>query len=591
MRIRTSLLFLGLLAFVWPVWAEEIEGVEVTVEPLDQLNQSFHGYVEYRIRLRNLSPSDDRRVSLVYPRHSWSSGNCIQHLRKTVVLRADTEVVVSLFQPPLEMHGDDQLGVTVRGEEIGVHMSTQRHGLLSWHSSRVYPCMLYSRGMSSDIDQSIKDLYASPQNSSRSSSSRSYSPGTTQYELKRSEIDVEQWSDHWLGYSCFDAVFMSGREFQTAPNRVVDAISRYVECGGSLVIGGPWQVPKTWQDSKQTLDGMVCYYAGLGVCYHLSSTDPQQWPASAWKQMQRSWNSGAQGLTFMATPERANESFPVIENLAIPARGIFLLMLVFAVLIGPLNLLFFSKKGQRMRLFWTVPLVSLLTSGLVFGYSLLSEGVTGKVRLAGITWLDQRSHHAVTLGTLGYYCPLTPGGGLHFDQQTEVTPQVARNNYRSPSRLFTLNWSDRQELDSGWVTARVPSHLNIRRHETRRERLVVRQDTEGKLFATNGLGADIKELWVVNRDGRMYQAEQLIEGQTVPLKLQEQTYSTAPAGCLHQLYSRSWLQSIEGFTKTPQQVLRPGMYLAVMSEQPFLEPGQDSFRVMKNEGLVIGILD
>jgi len=35
---------------------------------------------------------------------------------------------------------------------------------------------------------------------------------------------------------------------------------------------------------------------------------------------------------------------------------------------------------------------------------------------------------------LGYYCPLTPGGGLHFDTQSELTPQIAQHYWYDGGR-------------------------------------------------------------------------------------------------------------------------------------------------------------
>ena len=63
-------------------------------------------------------------------------------------------------------------------------------------------------------------------------------------------------------------------------------------------------------------------------------------------------------------------------------RGLLLVVLLFAVLIGPANLFILSRKRRQIWLFWTVPLLSLLASVSVFGYAAFAEGWTGFARIA-----------------------------------------------------------------------------------------------------------------------------------------------------------------------------------------------------------------
>jgi hypothetical protein len=588
---RKILWCVGVLLLWLPASARDIKGVAVTVEPFDRFNRTFHGYVEYRVRLKNHSVSDEKQIELRYPEESYQNGNCISSLNKAVVLRPDTEVVVSLFQPPLAIPGQGQLAVTVDGEDDLVDMPIQSHGLsdMRWRrSTGPYPCLLLSRGLSSEMIQAVETEYKSLGGTSRSGG-RSSSSVT--YEVKRSEIDVAQWSGQWLGYSRYDGVFLSGQEFQMAPSHVRDALTRMVECGGILVVVGPWQMPSAWQRFSEIQAGVPAYHVGFGLCYHVSESDPTLWNKALWRHMRSKWQSHAQFRSAMSTPEDANRAFPVVDSLAVPARGIFLLMLVFAILIGPVNVFFFSKRGKRMRLFWTVPLVSLLTSGVVFAYSILSEGITNRIRLAGVTILDQANHHAITEGWLGYYCPLTPGGGLVFDTQTELLPQVGMNNWRDSGRARSVVWSDRQTLDDGWIVSRIPSHFTVRRNETRRERLVLRHDTDGRLYATNSLGARVKRLWLADTRGKVYRSEEIATGQSRELTKNTAWTQTraAPGACQEE--ARRWYGHIEQIDRHVRELLRPGTYVAQLDSNPFMEQGLKTGEVMQADCIVIGIME
>ena len=83
--------------------------------------------------------------------------------------------------------------------------------------------------------------------------------------------------------------------------------------------------------------------------------------------------------------EAANSAMPVVENLKIPTRGTVVIMLAFIVIIGPVNIIYLNRIKRRTWMLWTIPAISFATTLLVFMYSLLREGITPDVRIAGIT--------------------------------------------------------------------------------------------------------------------------------------------------------------------------------------------------------------
>jgi hypothetical protein len=214
----------------------------------------------------------------------------------------------------------------------------------------------------------------------------------------------------------------------------------------------------------------------------------------------------------------AHKAFPVTESLSVPVRGMMGLMLAFVVLIGPVNLLILRRMRRRVWLFWTAPAFSLLTCGLVFGYSILSEGLQGRYRTLSLTVLDETTGRATSIGWTASYSPLTPGEGFHFSCQTELTPQVAQPYYAvfgrrsEASQARTVDWTEDQHLASGWISARVPAPFALRKSENRRERLTVRAGVDSRLSIVNGLGAPIVKLFLADRDGRWYSAERIPAG-------------------------------------------------------------------------------
>ena len=98
----------------------------------------------------------------------------------------------------------------------------------------------------------------------------------------------------------------------------------------------------------------------------------------------------------------------------VPVRGMFMLMLAFAILVGPANYFFCARKNKRIWMLWTSPALSALFIGVVFAYALLSDGIRPWGRSVVVTLLDEKSHMAATLGTTAWYAPMGAGSGLQF---------------------------------------------------------------------------------------------------------------------------------------------------------------------------------
>jgi hypothetical protein len=289
--------------------------------------------------------------------------------------------------------------------------------------------------------------------------------------------------------------------------------------------------------------------------------------------------------------EGANSAFPVVETVAIPVRGIVLIMLAFILLIGPANLIVLSRLKRRAWMLWTIPAISLMTCLLVFLYSFVREGFTPDCRLESVTLLDQVNHRATSVAVSALYCPLTPGDGLHFSADTEITPLVGQVDYHAGSPR-ELNWNRGQHLRRGWVTARVPAHFQLRKSEARRERLQWTRK-EGGFEIINGLGSRLLSLTLADSAGDLYQASEIGAGEMARLA-PAATASGRMGGIGPQaLFLEAGFAAPAGLLSTNAAAyLMPGTYVAELEQSQFLETGlgEGSGR-LKSRSFVYGILD
>ncbi len=532
LRITVYLLIAIWCCTALDAFAMEFDDIVITPE-LTPSGNSHHGYVEYRIAVANLSPKKTHKVKLILPKDSFGySGNRIREMTRSVVVGPSATAHVSLFQPPVGMYGN-ALGVVIDGrvQDDTVPLAIGRHG---GQRRGTHVSMSSSRGrrrftsfapsfrilMSRNVD--AKDLHDHADKLFGVSAASRRGPPT--YETINLGLPVSAWSTNWLGFSRYDSVVVTGDDIRQMPPDVRSALRRYVECGGALLVLGGLELPESWelresQRSEPLTDavGLVNYNIGFGQCMVSTERDTKGLKPEQWREIVDSWVKTAAPWQVVRSVEDANNVFPVTEGLGIPVRGLFLLMLLFAVVIGPVNLIVLSRQKRRIWMLWTVPVISLLTCLAVFAYATFAEGWNRHGRTEGLTLLDERIHRATTIGWTAFYASLTPGDGLHFGYATELTPQGV-----DMGTVRTIDWTRDQHLKSGWMTARVPAYFLIRKSEVRRERITVRREANSRLKVVNGLGTDIRKFWLADRDGTIHTATGIRAGAEAELVPREE---------------------------------------------------------------------
>jgi hypothetical protein len=391
------------------------------------------------------------------------------------------------------------------------------------------------------------------------------------------------------------------------PEPVRTAIWQYVETGGSLAILGGGDVPESWKLKEARGTDITIYYPGFGCCLVSETLDVSEWPDSARINLIASWSSTAAPWKGDRSAIRANQEFPVVEDFGLPVRGLFLLMVGFVAVIGPVNLIVLGRKKRRIWLLWTVPVISMITCAAVFGYMLVSEGWHAHARAEAITILDENSRRASTIGWIGFYSPLTPSGGLHFGSDTELAAQLTDENWymrRSSGTARTLDWTSDQHLMSGWVTARTPAQFMLRKSESRRERVEITRNGASEYSIVNGLGADIQRFLFADDAGQTFGASDIPAGSQTVLK----PTGKLPAGAtwasdLRTVYAAgahsiapsrgswvpgNWLRSIDHAYRMPNDLLQPGRYIAVLESSPFVDEGLKA-KHRQTKSIVVGI--
>ena len=550
--------------------AERFGELDVVQMPPDP-GETVFGYAEHRFRVAN----DGAQPRAVTIELSSTAGPGVT-LRRTVVVGPRSAAVVALWQPALPMSHVPHAEVFSDARRVGrLELGNPYfpHGGYYWRSDS--PLVLTGRSLDAPR---LEARFAPP----APPTPPGEIPPTPQPTVRfaRAEQAVGAWSPHWLAYSRYDGVALSVEEYRGAPDGVRDALRRYAEAGGALLIFGA-----TPPDAARAGERLRTQPVGFGAILYGRDADAAAYDDMEIREIKARLETYRQSDQWRR--RLSLDNLPALRGAfagGIPFRTIFLLMLGFGVLIGPLNLIYAHRRRRPAQLLWTTPALSFAATALLFAWGLLSEGTTPSARLESLTLLDQSERRAATLGLIAWYCPIAPAGGLRFSGDTEI--EIAGDRERGGC---VVDWTRDQHLARGWVSARTPAAVYARKVEPRRERLRVAREGD-RLRVVNGLGADIASLWLADRDGRIHQGVRIPAGAEALLDLRGLRATASPRYTgFYCLGGEPWAAAWETLTNDPAAALRPGEYLALLDDSPFLETGLEGRLKAQRRARVLGV--
>jgi hypothetical protein len=555
--------------------ATDFDDISVKIESVTE-SRSSSGYDEYRVTISNRSLTKSHRVTVEI--YGGAYRDFVGAIKRSVDVAPNATVTVSIFKP----QGSVSLGwgIVIDGkrQNEGMDVDVSRTSAMISHSQNEYYTLISRNVEKIDLmnDAGVVEGFKS-------------ASGESDVAYLAYKSPMSEWSGNWIGYSGFDAMFITAEEMREAPESVRAALLRYVECGGAMVLIGQWDVPKSWQAWRKTAPGNneTYYSVGFGRIVMIDAARVKQILPAVWGDIKQGWKGPRHSRKVYYDVADINKDFSVVDRIGIPVRGLFVLMLAFVIVIGPVNLIWLARKRKKIWMLWTVPAISLLTCLAVTGFALFGEGVSATARTESLTILDESGRRATTIGWAAFYSPITQSEGLHFSYDTELTPVMPEAWSYQSGASRTFDFSNDQHLDSGWVMARIPAYFRFRKSETRRERLTIKQAGTDSVEIVNGLGADIRQVWVADRSGKIYKAENVRAGAPATLSL---TGLRIGMDDLREPFrDANWPEKMKYIEQNAAQYLTPGTYLAALDASPFVEDGLKDVKSRKAHTLVYGI--
>ena len=301
----------------------------------------------------------------------------------------------------------------------------------------------------------------------------------------------------WLGYTSTKVVVIGVREWEALDATQRRAVLTWTACGGNLVLvdaGLDTLFPDP--QTRPIVSGPAADYF-FGRVHLLSSSAIQSAgfadTLTGIDNAARtpSWQLPLEPVTVASTTGTGGFRLPIPGVNAIPARTYLTILVLFAVLIGPVNHIVLRRRRQQALVVLTTPLIAAVFIGVLAGYVVVVEGFGVRGRVVSFTLLDQANGQAATRAAVSLYAAGgAPSGGLRFPRDVAIFPTPVDG---APLPGETLDLSELQQFSSGFLNARTPTNFETLGFRPARERLVFSREG-GQIRVSNGLGSTVIRL-------------------------------------------------------------------------------------------------
>jgi hypothetical protein len=342
-------------------------------------------------------------------------------------------------------------------------------------------------------------------------------------------IVPEALPGEWQAYTGLDIVTLTANTLKRLDSEDRTAITKWVESGGTLLVydagkanpadtvdailnaggaapSGAWQdydVGAQWWARDRLLGRVVAV-----------ANDPfHEFSSSDWESLLRSLGRDrwewVERYGFSARYASTNFMDFLIPSIkGVPVIAFLVLITLFAIVIGPLNYFYLWKQRRLYLLVVTIPLIALITSASLFGYSVIAHGFSTRARVRSLTLVDQPSNTAVCSSRVSLYSGLAPSAGLDSSRESAGFPIWAPDaEFESGS----VDWTDSQHFASGWLRSRTRTQFFVTTHRNERGRLEVTPEPQS-LSISNGFEWDLDTLVVGDDEGRLYHGTDIAAG-------------------------------------------------------------------------------
>ncbi len=300
----------------------------------------------------------------------------------------------------------------------------------------------------------------------------------------------------WRLYTAFDAVLVDGRA--TIGAEIQEALRRFAFAGGIVVIGGAERLP------PGSLREIVARTSGVALRHGLGFVVDVPFDTGDTTVLRD---------RLAALPRSTMSGWPLPDALAneqpIPGVGqapklLFLtVILLFAVLVGPVNFLLVRRWKRPLLVLATVPALGIGTTVAMLGIGFVRDGLGVRGVVVSWTWIDQQRHEGTAVAARTLFCGLSPSAFALSPDSIVFSPRATHGSSQGRRDRWALDTANGL-LDGGALPSRQPTPLLASQQGTLRQRLRVRAAGDTLEVLADGGVAPVGDVVLCDLDGAVW---------------------------------------------------------------------------------------
>ncbi|MCY2961367.1 MAG: hypothetical protein NTY35_14485 [Planctomycetota bacterium] len=388
-------------------------------------------------------------------------------------------------------------------------------------------------------------------------------------------------------YTSLHALVLDVGDGTPPPRGVVDAISAWVRSGGVLAVYG--RGARAFLDKEPALaawteprfrvggsDSVATWAAGLGLLLVAEKDAILSTPAEV-----AELNTAIETLAPLDRPAPHSTYDLPIPGIEVPFRALTLLLVLFAILVGPVNLILVRRSGRPVLLLLTIPAIAFVFSiGLVV-YGAVAQGLDVRATSSSVGVLDQRAHQGSSHERRQVFAGLAAGPGLRPGPGSVVARPADDALDWSTRREYRASYDSGLTLSGSWLPVRTPTRFSVGVDRAARARIDVERTADGWKL-TNGLETEVKRLVLRDEAGELH----LFQG---PISAGRVAFAESASPDPDELKRLAG----HGVLAAPLEdggVLPRAAWIATVGASPLIDPCGLDYEESAGEHLVLGVL-
>ncbi len=408
--------------------------------------------------------------------------------------------------------GSHTLAVTL----IGTGFETYNN---SAYNDRVtdFPAIAISKALADNSLTKLEDALEAKKKGLRGYSGRND-------KLFASRFLLEDLPQDWLGYSGFDFLLLTVDEWKQLKPGVQQGIRQWVRLGGKVhlytaSVSLPDQLRKNETGKEATSLGEITLLEWNGKELDATASVDRYWGQPLRHQeVAESFGSSTSSKPDWTLMKQLGERH-------FASWQVVVFLVIFGILVGPINLFVLAPSGKRHKLFYTTPLLSFGASVLMIALILIQDGLGGTGRRFLALNLEPTDATAYLIQEQVSRTGVMLGTGFELKQAAQIQPLALP---RSPWVKLSAD-SDAQATDlthlgaqysGNYFQSRAEQAQQIRAAVSTRARMELKQGgaPDAPPSLVSALGFTVTELYYMDASQQCWKvASPVSTGQQVPL--------------------------------------------------------------------------